>query len=127
MSDQIRCVISVDVDGALKFEVPRTITVESYTKIEAEVADGATVDVTLPGTASDFVFLLITSSVYGATLTFGDATTLLPLSGPLLLFGGELAGALTAPVLGSTLRFVNSSGAPATIQIVAGLNVVTAI
>lgn len=127
MSDQIRCQITVDVDGALKFDVPRTITVEAVTKIELEVEDGASADVSLPGDASEFEFLLITSSVYGDTLTFGDSTTALPLQGPLMLFGGELAGALTAPALDDTLRFANSSGATASLQIVVGRNVVTAV
>jgi hypothetical protein len=125
MSDKIKCTIDVDVNGVLSFQIPRTITVESYAKMEAEIPNTESRDVSLPANASTFQFLLISSNVYGSGVTYGDGTDTLELTGPILLFGGQIAGALSNPSLTNTIRFTNNSGGVANIQIIIGLNVVT--
>lgn len=66
MSDTIKCSIEVDVNGTLKLKVPRTITVDSFQKIEVDVpivnpdvANENSVDVSLPGNLADFEFFLL--------------------------------------------------------------------
>ncbi len=137
MSDTIKCSIEVDVNGTLKLKIPRTITVDSFQKIEVEVPTANDVDVSLPGNLADLEFFLLSASTYGATILMGNetstdttlATAFIALEGPLLLFGGAIGANLTTPAFTDTLRFRNIDPGASTvsIQIIIGVNVATIV
>ena len=127
MSDTIKCSIEVDVNGTLKLKVPRTITVDSFQKIEVDVPTMSSVDVSLPDNLADLEFFLLSSSAYGSTITMGDGTDDMDLEGPLLLFGGQIGANLDTPTFTNTLRFANTGASTVSIQIIIGLNVATPV
>ena len=135
MSDTIKCSIEVDVNGTLKLKVPRTITVDSFQKIEVDVPTMSSVDVSLPDNLADLEFFLLSASTYGATILMGNetstdtalATAFIALEGPLLLFGGQIGANLDTPTFTNTLRFANTGASTVSIQIIIGLNVATPV
>lgn len=129
MADSIKCTISVEVGGAIKVTARRTLTVESYSKIDVALTDTDPVAVTLPAAPTDLDFLLITANIYGENedgsqqLQYRDAAdTDHLLEGPLLLFGGDIGTA----ALGNPLTFTNTWPDPVYVQIIAGQADVTA-
>ncbi len=135
MSDKIKCSIEVDVDGTLKLEIPRTITVDSFQKIEVEVPATSAVDVSLPDELANLEFFLLSSSTYGATILMGhemstdptEADEFITLEGPLLLFGGQIGANLATPAFTDTLRFNNTGASAVSIQIIIGLDATTPV
>lgn len=126
MSDKIKCSIEVDVDSTLKVNVARTITVDSYSKIEVEVPAAGAVNVSLSDDLENLEFFLLSASAYGTTITMGDGTDTINLEGPLLLFGGEIGANLDTPTFGDTLSFANTGGSAVSILIIIGQNVISA-
>lgn len=133
MSEKINWTLSVQVVGGPKISVSQTMEVEAYDKIDVTVPGGddttpgtATVEVQ-PGGASQVKFLLITSSLYDAKLTYkvNGGTEAVKLDALQLLMGSGAVGLLeTTP---QQLAFTNKAGlfAPASIQILVGRKATT--
>jgi hypothetical protein len=103
---KINWTLDVQITGGPKISVPRAVNVEAYDKIEVDILAAtdastpttATVDVQ-PGGTDQVKFLLITSSVYNADLTYtaDDTDPAIPtiaLDEPQLLMGDHEEGAV---------------------------------
>lgn len=101
------------------------IPIEAYDVIEIELEDGdADEEVEVqPGGAGQVLFLQITSTVYGADLSFKVNAISNPsheLDRPLVLAGDGAIGLLGAAP--TSLFFTNDLGSSATIQVLVGRN-----
>jgi hypothetical protein len=104
MSEKINWTLNVQVVGGPKISASQTLIVDAYDKIDVVIPGG---DSTTPGTATVEVqpggsgqvqFLLITSSLYDANLTYSvDGGSAIQLDAPQLLMGNGAIG-----LLGST-------------------------
>ena len=131
MSEKINWALDVQVGGGPKISEAKTAVVDAYDKIEVIIKDGSTeqeVQVQ-PGEASKVQFLLISSSQYGAKLSYSvnakeaDETKRIKLDAPQLLVGeGGMTLLGDAP---NKLYFYNNlgSGKDASITILVGRNV----
>jgi hypothetical protein len=93
MPVQINWSLNVQVADGPQLGIAQTDSISGYDMIDVAIPpssgdEALSVDIQ-PGVASQVRFLLITSSVYGAKLTYkvGDAAEAVPLDGPLLLVG----------------------------------------
>jgi len=132
MSEKINWTLNVQVVGGPKISASKTMTVDAYDKIEVIIPGGddatpgaATVEVQ-PGGSDQVQFMLITSSVYDAKLTYSvDGGSSIKLDAPHLLMGSGAVG-----LLGSTQQqfaFSNSAGTDkeASIEILVGRKATT--
>lgn len=127
MAEKINWTLNVQVVGGPKVSDSKTVEVEAYDLIEVEVPAGdnttpgtSTVEVQ-PGGSGQVKFLMITSSVYDANLTYAvDVGSAIKLDALQMLIGEGAVG-----LLGSTQKlfaFTNKAGLdkPASIKILVG-------
>ena len=102
MAEQITWLLNVQVAEGPKASASNSLQVEAYDKIDVTVPakaanpGAATVDVQ-PGGAAQVKFLLVTSSVYDANLTYKvDGGPSIALDAPLVLLGAGAVGLLGA-------------------------------
>jgi len=113
------------ISGGPSSSSSQSIPIEAYDEIEVELADGDTdeeVDVQ-PGSAGQVRFIQITSSAYGANLSYKVNAAANPahvLDRPLML-AGDGAVALLDPAP-TSLFITNNLGSSATVNVLVGRN-----
>jgi hypothetical protein len=114
--------LDTSVAGGPSQSVARSVAVEAYDKVVVEVIDGdPETTVEIGAATGDVLFLLVTSSRYGADLTYKINDTGNPthaLDGPLQVAGLGAVGLLGFPP--TSLLFTNALGANATVEILVG-------
>ena len=124
MSESIVFSANVVISNGPAMAIKRTIAVDAYDKLDVAVPTGAAdLEIDLqPGAAGQVHFLLVSSSQYGANLSYkvnsSASPTTYALDEPHLLLGaGSVAMLDAAP---AKLFFSNSLGADAQVQILIG-------
>ena len=101
MSETINVTLNMQVSDGPKVNISKSIDVDAYTKIDVAIPNDSQ-DVTVevqPGGVGDVKFLLISSDIYGAALTYsGDAgVTTIAMDQPHLFLGSGGAQVSGAP------------------------------